>query len=650
MKIKSVHIRDFRCLRDVFIPCDPLTVLVGRNGVGKSCILNALTLFYNTDIKISERDFYNNDTSQDISITICFSDLNEIEKKLFKPYLEGDELSIEKVIQYDKSKVIQKYHGTRYKNPEFEPFRNSSGAALKEEYNKLRNKDEYREFPTYKNKESSEIALEEWELNNKDKCKRYRDDGQFFGFQNVGRHRLEKYTKFIHIPAVHEASVESVEERGSIFEEIMEIVVKSALSTNEDLIRLQTEAQQKYAEIIDPSKNPNLKDLAKKLTTTMKYYVPDTEVNIRWIEETGVKINVPRAYVTLKEGGYENTVDRCGHGLQRAYILSMFQELAFIQASASLESEKTTSSGNLQMPSLIIGIEEPELYQHPDRQRYFSKILLQLSSRGIEGAFENIQVIHSTHSPLMIDFLRFNELRIVTKRKPTEEDKPDETQSAYTSLSEVSSSIEKAKGLAENSIRDEMLRQRLIPLMTPWMNEGFFANLVVLVEGIRDRSLILGEALSKNYDFESMGICVIPCTGKDSMTEAISIYKCLRIPTYVVWDSDEGKKEGITANRNILRSHGYEPEDYPCRLTDGFCCTRTNLEQTFREEIGNDFYDRTVHEYCQERDIGKPSYAIENHYIMSELILLFKKNGRHSSTLTKIVDTVVKRYSAIETK
>jgi predicted ATP-dependent endonuclease of OLD family len=53
--------------------------------------------------------------------------------------------------------------------------------------------------------------------------------------------------------------------------------------------------------------------------------------------------------------------------------------------------------------------------------------------------------------------------------------------------------------------------------MTPWTNEGFFANVVVLVEGEDDRAAILGMAKAMGYEFESMDIAVIPCMGKKNL-------------------------------------------------------------------------------------------------------------------------------------
>jgi putative ATP-dependent endonuclease of OLD family len=44
VKIRRLHIRNFRCLRDVEIPLDDVTVLIGENNAGKSALLDALRL------------------------------------------------------------------------------------------------------------------------------------------------------------------------------------------------------------------------------------------------------------------------------------------------------------------------------------------------------------------------------------------------------------------------------------------------------------------------------------------------------------------------------------------------------------------------------------------------------------------------------
>lgn len=58
MRISSIRVRNYRCIEDEKLDCDALTVLVGRNGAGKSSFLRALELFYSPAAKYTQDDFY----------------------------------------------------------------------------------------------------------------------------------------------------------------------------------------------------------------------------------------------------------------------------------------------------------------------------------------------------------------------------------------------------------------------------------------------------------------------------------------------------------------------------------------------------------------------------------------------------------------
>jgi putative ATP-dependent endonuclease of OLD family len=49
VQIRSVEIKNFRCLRHVNIEFDSVTTLIGPNGGGKSYVLRALDWFFNGD-------------------------------------------------------------------------------------------------------------------------------------------------------------------------------------------------------------------------------------------------------------------------------------------------------------------------------------------------------------------------------------------------------------------------------------------------------------------------------------------------------------------------------------------------------------------------------------------------------------------------
>lgn len=51
MKLKKMYIKNFRAYQDITIPFDEeFNVIVGKNDIGKSTILEALAVFLNTKL------------------------------------------------------------------------------------------------------------------------------------------------------------------------------------------------------------------------------------------------------------------------------------------------------------------------------------------------------------------------------------------------------------------------------------------------------------------------------------------------------------------------------------------------------------------------------------------------------------------------
>jgi len=122
MIIKTIHVKNFRSVFDDRIDCDNLTVLVGRNGTGKSSFLRAMEMFYDPKAAVSAEDFYAEDTSKDIEIAVTFTDLGTQEKSLFAPYLDGNDLTVVRVFTLS-GKKSGTYHGMRLQNADFTPVR-----------------------------------------------------------------------------------------------------------------------------------------------------------------------------------------------------------------------------------------------------------------------------------------------------------------------------------------------------------------------------------------------------------------------------------------------------------------------------------------------------------------------------------------------
>ncbi|MHA1428021.1 MAG: AAA family ATPase [Candidatus Helarchaeota archaeon] len=633
MIIKSVHVQNYRCIYDEMLPCDQLTALIGPNGSGKSSFLNALDLFYTSNANYVEDDFYNKDTSQNIIITVTFSQLTKEEQKLFQSHMDGNELTVEKILKWPPTKANQKYYGTSLQNPEFDSFRSASGAGLRREYNNLSKN--YSEFPSYTNKDNAEQTLQEWEQTHPNQCIRRRDSGQFFGFKEVGNAHLERYTRFILVPAVRDASQDAREGKNSPITEIMDIVIRSVLQQKKEIIDLTNNTQRLYEEIVDRAKSDELQKLEAQLCKALQVFIPYSKVQLDWLNDE-IDIPMPRADIKLIEDDYPSLVQHTGHGLQRAFIMTLLQYLAVLQP---FKNEREDSP--IKKPNLIIGIEEPELYQHPNRQRHLAKILFKLATGNIKSISEFTQIIYSTHSPLFIDIKWFDKIRVFHKIQ-VERDKPKRTKVIFTNFDEIAKIIERADGKPKGTYTGATLEPRLKTLMTPWMNEGFFADVAVLVEGEEDRAAIFGIASALGHDLESMGISVIPCMGKNNLDRPSAIFSKLEIPIYVIWDSDFGKDNVKPEdNHRLLRLFNHPIEDWPKRITKNFACFEQDLNTTLRSEIDEVFFEDNLKKICNELCMNKKRHAFKNPQIIQELIKIAINEGKSSPTLEEIVSHII---------
>jgi len=647
MIIQEVHVKNFRSILEESLPCDCLTVLVGRNGTGKSSFLRAMEMFYDPSAKVTAEDFYAEDTSQDIEIAITFSDLTAEEKGFFSAYIDNDTLTVVRVFSLAPGRKSGTYHGMRLQNPDFVEIRSADNKTdARSKYNGLRT-DKYSSLPVVRSADQALGALEQWESDHPDGCRRLRDDGQFFGFTEVGRGYLGRYTRFIRIPAVRDASEDATEKRGSCVTEIMDLVVRSVLAARKEVTSFKEETQAKYKEILHPSKLTELTTLREQLTNTLKQFAPDASVSLKWAELADINIPMPEAEVKLLEDGYESAVQRTGHGLQRAFILTMLQHLI-----AAREIEKVTEEGFASeeeipaseepyLPNLVLAIEEPELYQHPSRQRHMASVLLQLAQGSVPGVAKKTQVIYSTHAPLFVGLDRFDQIRVLRKEN-REMGKPKVTKLARAELDAVAEQIWNARGRQGNRYTAQTLRPRLQAVMTPWVNEGFFADIIVLVEGEDDRAAILGMAKSMNYDFDSAGIAVVPCMGKNNLDRPLVIFRQLGIPVYVVWDGDDGDSDANPeANRYLLRLLGQAEDDWPDAVEDSYACFKTKLETVLSQEIGDDLFNRTLSEVQDRLGIPKKKDALKNPTVLQEIIDRAATEGKVSTTLKRVIEKII---------
>lgn len=646
MRIQSVRVKNYRSIRDAKLSIGDITALVGRNGSGKSTFLSALDLFYNRG-ELTEADFFGEHTDEEIEVEITFDRLRPAERDEFSPYLEGSSLTVVGVFALISDKPVVSYHGSSLQNPDFAKIRRLPGRREQtSEFNALRNDPRYSSLGSARGADAAEAEMKQWELNNPGACVRTRDDGQFFGWTNVGTGRLHPCTQFIRVPAVRDAGDDATDRRGSAITEIMNLVVRSALDADPQLAELRESTQRAFEQIMTSDAGERLESLQGDLTVDLRSFAPDSAVNLQWEQVPELSIPQPQAHVRLQEDGYPSTVTRTGHGLQRAFIFTLLQRLA-----AERRPRKARDGSTIDVtehpadepsapaaPDVVLAIEEPELYQHPSRQRHIARVFEDLALPKDSEDAPDTQIIYTTHSPLFVELERFDDVRILRKEE-FEVGSPKATSVHFTTLEAVTEELQhaaKAQGFTATG-----LRARLEAIMTPIVNEGFFADVAVLVEGESDRSAILGVARSMDIRLDALGIAVIPCGGKPSLDRPLIIFRQLGIPTYVIWDGDKGGSgQESTANQLLQRILGRGEDCALGHVDAASACFETTIEGMLSEEIGPETYQR--HKSAAREYYGlKGDESPKNALVMQRTIEAASAQGHESATLMSILGHIM---------
>ncbi len=644
MQLIHARIQNFRSLRDVSITFEAHTALIGGNGAGKSSILKALEKFYSTSKALDQDDYFGRDTNSPVEIELTFGSLTADEQQTFETRVREETLTVSRI--FDTTSSSGRYYGSVLQNPDFSAVRAISAATEKRSaYRALREENStYVDLPNAANAAQIEVYFQQWEAEHPEALTLLRDDGQFFGFQNAGRGALQRHTSFVFVPAVREASLDAADGKSSAIGRLLEIVVRSAILQRKDVLAFQQEVTTRYQALVAPSNMPELGELASRLTGDLKSLYRDAAVALTWRDVADIPIPLPAADVSLSDEGFGGPVDRQGHGLQRAFVFTLLQHLAKSSHQVSpLEgtaNEAAIAVAPPSVPSLILAIEEPELYQHPTKQRHLATVLRGLSEGSLPGATGPTQIIFGSHSPMFVAMERANEVRLA-RRVKSADSKFKHAQLTSLSLENVAKRLEVANKKPAGTYTAATLAPRL-HILGVELAEGFFANGVVLVEGRSDRSAIQACARLLGLDFQAAGIAILPVEGKTNLDRPYAIFTELGIPTFLLWDCDLNKKEAAAnpALLNLVDDQARYDNPISTRIAAKYAYFEDTLETILVSELGAELHQRCLEEACEPFGIvaSKDTHKIPE--VMHRVLACAKKYGGGSNTLEDLVRAI----------
>lgn len=526
MKLIEISIENYRSIKKLEnIKLASFQALVGENNCGKSNILKAIEAFLSAGSGgVKESDF--NDPSKEIVIKTNFIVKSDKLKQIWKPYLINENLILEKHLSLESDEktnritVKSEFHGYRAEASDWflsmnkitaqkgarpnwkeiiaennlpEYFLDESGNCNKTQYKK--GLDKYL-FENNVNYEEPDLSTT-----------------QALGLQsNV----ISNFPQFYLLAAITDYSDE-INKRSSntTFRKLMADLSERILKNDPKYLEIE-DALNKIKSLFNKQKenggNDNrlksLEIIESKIKSILIKLMPSVEkINLNILTDDIKTIFSNGVELTIDDGVDTDVLSK-GHGLQRSIVFALLQTLILNERNELIDSE------NVNEIPILLAIEEPELYIHPQIGKLFYDSLNDFSSKH--------QVVYTTHSPRFIDAYSYENIALVAKSKETG------TQLFNCDLT------------AFDGLLDRKIYQGLTQLNSD-INELFFAKKVLLVEGPEDKVAITETCKKLNIiktRTEEIEITVIVAGGCGNIPFFIRILNAFNIEYTVLHDTD----------------------------------------------------------------------------------------------------------------
>lgn len=531
MRIAGLKVHNFRCLREIELRLEPLTILLGQNNSGKSSVLRALDFFFSSGAKLDEEDFFCGCESHETCfVEVEFCDLDEQDLTTFRRYILPERrLRVRKTcLRGEDGGLETVYNGFRslpvdipeWLDPEqADNFRKRATVAeLPEEFQRL--------LPasgTISRKQMEDAQLEYIDARADEyEFMEQLEQGHFLGAKNIG---ASLFGDFHLVPAVKDLTDELKIQTTTTFGKIVNDILSKMAASNEEFQKLQSQVRK-------------MMDGFTEAGSETRREIENIEVSIEqelqdWAVDIDIRVVPPEMDDIFRLGtevwvddGVQTDVTRKGHGLQRAMILALLRVWAAMIEENSQPADEIVA--RKKSASSYWAIEEPELYLHPQAQRRMLQSLEDIANTTGE------QVLITTHSSFFVDMRLYRNICIVFR--------PDRDAGSLPLQCE-----------REPFAQDEEKAAKKLFNITYWLNpdrnELFFARKVILVEGATEKAAI--PIIAERIGVYDDSVSVVDCGGKGSIPAFMRVLNAFGIKYFVIHDADTGNASEKKRNDRI---------------------------------------------------------------------------------------------------
>ena len=316
----------------------------------------------------------------------------------------------------------------------------------------------------------------------------------------------------------------------------------------------------------DILKKTKLNSIVKDVNKQIKNLNTITGDNVSAYIDTEADKLVCRLLGLGDENGRE--LSSLGEGVQYAFnillqIIEIIHNIKVTRKPEDFEERLIDKEGKKLFPLFLV-LDEPEIHQHPYRQRSLIK--------KIEGLVDNKnqeflnllkelfdidgltgQIFIATHSPNILlndyrQFIRFHRNR------------------GNNNLLEVVSGMNIA-------IEDKLYKHMLHNFI--YLKEAMFSKCIIFVEGDTENGAIPVFAKRMDCDMDERGIGVIKLDGADSVKRCMKLYKEFGIESIAIIDKDKKNDYGSETGIYFTKANDYEEDVYNnFKLNDYLRCCK----------------------------------------------------------------------------
>jgi putative ATP-dependent endonuclease of OLD family len=403
-------------------------------------------------------------------------------------------------------------------------------------------------------------------------------DNKFYGFPGVGQGKLGNV---IYIPATCRLEEHTKLSGPSVLRDLINDILRPVVNSSPAYAELRDHFNEFTEKIkIEPTPDSrSLSDLEKRINDEIKDWdvVFNLGVNPPQIEDL-IK-NLICHTLTDSVLNAEMNPEAFGHGLQRHLILTLIR-IAAAYTPSKPEPKKKEFSPEME----ILLFEEPEAFLHPPQQDILDTSLRQLAAQ------PGRQVIAASHSPLFVsnntddlaDLIRVRRLDGKTEVAQITSEKLqqifEDNQQLAAILSEEASSIEL-----------EAVRHFL--WLNPERSSLFFANTVLIVDGLAEQVVINYLLKTGNMITNSRGVFVLQTDGKYNIHRFMNLLGELEIDHTVLHDKDTNKTRNEKKKHEALNKLIQESQNQYTKAIETF---PNNLEDFLGIQTDNDRWKKAA--------------------------------------------------------